>query len=50
LEAEINPEIDECMGIVENLRTWEEENSEDEENIDIDLDGGLSAVNEQEQK
>ena len=50
LEAEINPEIDECMGIVENLRTWEEENAEDEENIDIDLDGGLSAVNEQEQK
>ena len=50
LEAEINPEIDDCMGIVENLRTWEEENSEDEENIDIDLDGGLSAVNEQEQK
>ena len=48
LEAEINPEIDECMGIVENLRTWEEEN--EEENIDIDLDGGLSAVNEQEQK
>ena len=49
LEAEINPEIDDCMGIVENLRTWEEENAE-EENIDIDLDGGLSAVNEQEQK
>ena len=50
LEAEINPEIDECMGIVENLREWEEENAEDEENIDIDLDGGLSATNEQEQK
>jgi len=49
LEKEINPEIDECMCIIENLREWEEQNSEDEENIDIDLDGGLSAVNEQEQ-
>ena len=39
----INPEVDECMCIVENLREWE-----DEENIDIDLDGGVSAVNEQE--
>jgi len=45
----INPEVDECMCIVENLEEWEEQNSEDEENIDIDLDGGLSAVNEQEQ-
>jgi len=49
LEKEINPEIDECMCIIENLREWEEQNSEDEENIDIDLDGGVSAVNEQEQ-
>ena len=39
-EKEINPEIDECMCIIENLREWEEEN------IDIDLDGGLSATNE----
>ena len=44
----INSEIDECMCIVENMREWEEENAE-EENIDIDLDGGLSATNEQEQ-
>jgi len=44
LEKEINPKIDECMSIIENLREWE-----DEENIDIDLDGGLSSVNEQEQ-
>jgi hypothetical protein len=43
VEANINPEIDECMCIVENLREWEEENQE------IDLDGGLSAINEQEQ-
>jgi hypothetical protein len=48
VEADINPEVDECMCIVENLREWEEENAE-EENIDIDLDGGLSATNEQEQ-
>jgi len=40
----INPEIDECMCIVENLEEWEEDN------IDIDLDGGLSATNEQEQE
>ena len=44
VEANINPEIDECMCIVENLREWEEENQE------IDLDGGLSATNEQEEK
>jgi len=43
LAEEINPEVDECMCIVENLQMWEEEN------IDIDLDGGVSAVNEQEQ-
>ena len=30
LEAEINPEVDECMCIVENLREWEEENQENE--------------------
>jgi hypothetical protein len=28
VEADINPEVDECMCIVENLREWEEENSE----------------------
>ena len=27
----INPEVDECMCIVENLREWEEENKEEEE-------------------
>ena len=30
LEAEINPEVDECMCIVENLREWEEDNKENE--------------------
>jgi hypothetical protein len=29
LEAVINPELDECMCIVENLREWEEENQEE---------------------
>ena len=42
----INSEIDECMNITESIREWEEDNREDEENIDIDLDGGLSATNE----
>jgi hypothetical protein len=27
----INPEVDECMCIVENIREWEEENAEEEE-------------------
>ena len=31
VEANINPEIDECMCIVENLREWEEENKEEEQ-------------------
>ena len=44
LAEAINPEIDECMCIVENIQMWEEDN------IDIDLDGGLSATNEQEQE
>jgi len=31
VEAAINPEVDECMCIVENLREWEEQNAEEEE-------------------
>ena len=31
VEANINPEVDECMCIVENLREWEEENKETED-------------------
>ena len=31
VEADINPEVDECMCIVENMREWEEENAEEEE-------------------
>ena len=42
-------ELDEAFGISESVADWEAENAE-EENIDIDLDGGVSAVNEQEQK
>jgi hypothetical protein len=45
LEKEIDPELDEVMCITENMRMWEEENAE-EENLEIDLDGGLSATNE----
>jgi hypothetical protein len=30
VEASINPEVDECMCIVENLREWEEDNREEE--------------------
>ena len=31
VEANINSEVDECMCIVENLREWEEENKEEED-------------------
>ena len=34
LAEEINPEIDECMCIVENMQMWEEENQEEEEEND----------------
>ena len=40
------PELDEAFGISESVAEWEAENIEDDENIDIDLDGGLSATNE----
>ena len=43
-------ELDEAFGISEDVAQWEAENAEEEENIDIDLDGGVSAVNEQEQQ
>jgi hypothetical protein len=39
-------ELDEAFGISEQAADYEAE----EENIDIDLDGGVSAVNEQEQQ
>jgi hypothetical protein len=40
-------ELDEAFNISEDVAEWEAENAEEEENLDIDLDGGLSAVNEQ---
>ena len=49
IAEELPVELDEAFGISESVAEWEAENAEDEENIDIDLDGGVSAVNEQEQ-
>ena len=49
IAEELPVELDEAFGISEDVAQWEAENAEEEENIDIDLDGGLSAVNEQEQ-
>jgi hypothetical protein len=48
IAEELPEELDEAFGISESAAEWEAEN--EEENIDIDLDGGLSAVNEQEQQ
>jgi hypothetical protein len=39
-------QLDEAFGISESVAEWEAENAEEEENIDIDLDGGVSATNE----
>ena len=47
LDKAINDEVDECMCIVENLRTWEEDNAEDEESTEIrtfDADGKMIIV------
>ena len=49
IAEELPVELDEAFGISEDVAQWEAENAEEEENIDIDLDGGVSAVNEQEQ-
>ena len=46
IAEELPVELDEAFGISESAAEWEAE----EENIDIDLDGGVSAVNEQEQQ
>ena len=50
IAEELPVELDEAFGISEDVAQWEAENAEDEENIDIDLDGGVSAVNEQEEQ
>ena len=49
IAEELPVELDEAFGISESVAEWEAENAE-EENIDIDLDGGVSAVNEQEEQ
>jgi len=41
---QLPPELDEAFGISEQMAEWEEEN------LEIDLDEGMSAVNEQEQE
>ena len=50
IAEELPVELDEAFCISEDVAQWEAENAEEEENIDIDLDDGVSAVNEQEQK
>jgi hypothetical protein len=44
----IGEELDDYFGISETMAQYEAE--QEEENIDIDLDGGVSAVNEQEEE
>ena len=50
IAEELPVELDEAFCISEDVAQWEAENAEEEENIDIDLDGGVSAVNEQEEQ
>lgn len=50
IAEELPVELDEAFCISEDVAQWEAENAEDEENINIDLDGGVSAVNEQEEE
>jgi hypothetical protein len=40
------PEIDERFCISDMLEEWAAEEAENEENQEIDLDGGVSATNE----
>jgi len=46
IAEELPSELDECFCISEQVAEYESE----QENIDIDLDGGVSAVNEQEER
>ena len=46
IAEELPAELDECFCISEQVAEYESE----QENIDIDLDGGVSAVNEQEEQ
>lgn len=44
--ATLPEELDDAYGISDSIAEWEAE--QEEENLDIDLDGGVSATNEQE--
>jgi hypothetical protein len=44
IAEELPAELDEAFCISESVAEWEAE--QEEENIDIDLDGGVSATNE----
>ena len=46
IAEELPSALDEAFGISECVAEWEAENAEDEENLEIDRDGGLSATNE----
>ena len=46
IAEELPGELDEMFCISESAAEWEAETAEDDENIDIDLDDGLSATNE----
>ena len=46
IAEELPMDLDEAFGISQSVSEWEQENAEEEENIDIDLDGGVSATNE----
>jgi hypothetical protein len=48
IAEELPAELDEAFGISDDVAQWEAEN--EEENLEIDLDGGVSAVNEQEKE
>jgi hypothetical protein len=48
IAEELPAELDEAFCISEDVAQWEAEN--EEENLEIDLDGGVSAVNEQEKE
>jgi len=44
--ATLPTELNEMFCISDSMAEWEAENADDDENIDIDLDGGVSATNE----
>ena len=44
--ATLPTELNDMFCISDSMAEWEAENADDDENIDIDLDGGVSATNE----